>query len=77
MGAFSIYVLWIFSMTIISTSGKASPSFPPVDDALTYVKNIDWVDVRQRSRKGLNNVGLVLAVVGEKIHDAGAWLAQL
>lgn len=64
-------------MTIISTSGKASPSFPPVDDALTYVKNIDWVDVRQRSRKGLNNVGLVLAVVGEKIHDAGAWLAQL
>ena len=64
-------------MTIISTSGKAAPSFPPVDDAITYVKNIDWADVRQRTRKGLNNVGLALAVVGEKIHDAGAWLAQL
>ena len=64
-------------MTIVSTSGKASPSFPPVDDALTFVKNIDWADVRQRTRKGLNNVGLVVAVVGEKIHDVGAWLAQV
>ena len=35
-------------MTIVSTSGKASPSFPPVDDAIT-VKNIDWADVRARA----------------------------
>ena len=55
----------------------STPSFPPVDDALTFIKNIDWEDVRRRSRKGLNNVGLVIAVVGEKIHDAGAFLAQL
>ena len=61
----------------IATPGKASPSFPPVDDAINYVKNIDWSDVRQRSRKGLNNVGLVVAVIGEKIHDAGAWMAQI
>ena len=26
---------------------------------------------------GLNNVGLVLAVIGEKIHDLGVWLADL
>ena len=52
-------------------------SFPPVDDALAFVKKIDWADVRQRARKGLNNCGLVIAVVGEKIHDAGAWMAQV
>ena len=56
---------------------KARPSFPPVNDFISYVKSIDWADVRQRSRKGVNNCGLVIAVCGEKIHDAGAWLAQL
>ena len=78
-------------MTIISTApeqitpldkGEGSldlelPSFPPVDDTISYVKNIDWADVRQRARKGVNNCGIVLAVVGEKIHDLGAWLAQV
>ena len=54
-----------------------SPSFPPADDALAFIKQIDWADVRRRARKGLNNVGLVVAVVGEKVHDLGAWLAQV
>ena len=53
------------------------PSFPPIDDAVSAVKSIDWADVRMRSRKGLNNVGLVLAVIGEKLHDFGAYLAQV
>ena len=53
------------------------PAFPPVDDAIKAVKSIDWADVRQRARKGVNNCGLVLAVLGEKIHDLGAWLAQV
>ena len=53
------------------------PSFPPIDDAINFVKNIDWADVRQRTRKGINNCGLVIAVVGEKVHDFGAFLAQV
>ena len=78
-------------MTIISTApeqitpldkGEGSldlelRSFPPVDDTISYVKNIDWADVRQRARKGVNTCGVVLAVVGEKIHDLGAWMAQV
>jgi hypothetical protein len=52
-------------------------AFPPFDEPISYVKSIDWADVRRRSRKGLNNCGLVIAVTGEKIHDFGAWLAQL
>ena len=52
-------------------------AFPPVDDAVAYIKQIDWVEVRRRAHKGLNNCGVVIAVVGEKIHDCGAWLAQV
>ena len=61
----------------LEETSKKTPSFPPVDDALSFVKSIDWADVRKRARRGLNNVGLVIAVVGEKTHDFGAFLAQL
>jgi len=53
-----------------------TPAFPPVNDAVKAFQSIDWEDVRQRSRKGLNNVGLVLAVLGEKIHDLGVYLSE-
>ena len=64
-------------MTTSTTIRETSPSFPPVDDFISTVKRIDWADVRKRARHGLNNVGLVVAVVGEKIHDFGAFLAQV
>lgn len=69
-------------MTIISTasSTKAADTeaaFPPVSDTIQWFKDVDWADVRRRSRDGLNNVGLVVAVIGEKIHDFGVWLADL
>jgi hypothetical protein len=79
------------TMTIISTApeeitpldkGEGSldlelKSFPPVSDTIVWFQHIDWEEVRNRCRGGLNNVGLVLAVTGEKIHDLGAWLAEL
>ena len=52
-------------------------SFPPLDDTIVWIQHIDWKEVRHRCRGGLNNVGLVLAVVGEKIHDLGTWMAEL
>ena len=54
-----------------------TPSFPPIDDAISAVKRIDWADVRKRAHKGLNNVGMVVAVVGKKIHDFGSFIARL
>ncbi len=54
-----------------------TPAFPPVNDAVKAFRSIDWADVRRRTRVGVNNVGLVLAVIGEKIHDVGAYLAQV
>lgn len=79
------------TMTIISTAseeitpldkGEGSldlelKSFPPVTDTIVWIKQVDWADVRRRCRGGLNNVGLVLAVVGEKLHDFGSWLAEV
>ena len=62
------------SLTLTSTN---SPAFPPATDTIVFFKQIDWREVGQRCRGGINNVGLVLAVIGEKIHDAGAFLAQV
>ena len=56
---------------------KRTPSFPPVTDTISWFNNIDWADVRQRCRGGVNNCGLVLAVIGEKVHDLGVFLAEV
>jgi hypothetical protein len=64
----------------LTTSTKETLAYPPaqlVPDTIVWIKQVDWREVGQRFRGGLNNVGLVLAVIGEKIHDAGAFLAQV
>ena len=52
-------------------------AFPPIDDTIVFIKQVDWNEVRHRIRGGLNNVGLVVAVIGEKTYDLGVWLAKL
>ena len=80
-------------MTIISTKGvsleealdiaeeralaKRTPAFPPINDTIAWFNDIDWADVRQRCRAGVNNCGLVIAVIGEKLHDVGVFLAEV
>jgi len=59
------------------TSTTQLKAFPPVSDTIVWVKQVDWAEVRNRCRGGVNNVGLVLAVCGEKIHDVGAFLAEV
>jgi len=90
--AFFINVLWNNSMTIISTKpqqnidtvdGSFVPadvqlkSFPPLDDTIVFIKEIDWAEVGQRCRGGINNVGLVVAVCGEKLYTFGEFLAKV
>ena len=57
------------------TTEVTTASFPPVDDAIAFFKNIDWQDVKRRSIKGVNNCGIVIAVIGEKVSDLGIFLA--
>ena len=56
---------------------KRTPSFPPVEDTIAWFNSVDWADVRTRCRGGLNNCGLVIAIIGEKVHDLGCWLANV
>lgn len=52
-------------------------SFPPVNDTIDWVKQVDWQDVKRRSIAGINNVGLVLALIGEKTYEFGVWLGKV
>ena len=56
---------------------KRTPSFPPLDDTIDWFNTVDWAEVRQRTRAGINNCGLVIAVVGTKVHELGRWLANV
>ena len=56
---------------------KRTPAFPPLSDTIATFKSVDWGDVRERARGGVNNVGLVLAVLGTKLHDLGLFLAKV
>ena len=59
------------------TLATKSSSFTPVDDAITFIRNIDWTKQWARARAGLNNCGLVIAVLAEKLHDFGIYLAKV
>ena len=56
---------------------KRTPAFPPITDTISTFKSVDWAEVRIRARAGVNNVGLVLAVLGQKINDLGLFLAKV
>ena len=51
-------------------------SFPPADDAIDFIKQVDWHDVRVRFRNGIKNLLLVAMVVSEKSYDFHAYLAE-
>lgn len=63
-------------MTIVSTSGKASPSYPPVDDAINFVKGINWSDVGSRIRVGTGNLLLFAMKFSEKSYDFHEYLHE-
>lgn len=52
-------------------------AFPPVSDSLDFIKKIDWQSVRNRARKGVNVTGVIIAVIGEKLHDFGTFLGNV
>jgi hypothetical protein len=40
-------------------------------------RSINWKQVMQQMRAGLNNVGVVIAVISEKTHQLGCYLAEV
>ena len=51
-------------------------SFPPADDAINFIKQVDWEDVRLRTKNGLKNLVLLAAAISEKSFDFHIWLAK-
>ena len=56
---------------------EPTPSFPPADDFIKAVKSIDWDLMKQRSRRDVRQIGLVLAHTGEFIHTIGIKLSEV
>ena len=65
------------SLDLEIPTDKEAGAFPPVSDTITWFKDIDWNLQRERARGGVNNVGLVLAVIGTKLNDLGLWLSRV
>ena len=61
----------------ISTTSHDTPAFPPVSDVLKAYKSIDWELMKQRSRRDIHQIGLVLAHSGEFIHNIGIRLSEV
>ena len=51
-------------------------SYPPLDDGISAIKSIDWALMRKRSVRDINQIGHVLAITGEFVHDIGVRLAD-
>ena len=63
-----------------TSTNKEALAYPPaqiVPDTIIGFKNIDWNLQRERARGGVNNVGLVIALIGEKLHSFGCYLGEL
>ena len=65
------------SLDLEIPTDKQAGAFPPVSDTITWFKDIDWDLQRERARAGVNNCGLVLAVIGTKLNDLGLWLSKV
>ena len=52
-------------------------SFPPVDDVLDRVRNINGEELRNNAKRDLRVIGKVLAFAGEQLHTFGVWLSEV
>ena len=53
------------------------PTLTPIMETVDGFRSINWKQVMQQMRAGLNNVGVVIAVVSEKTHQLGCYLAEV
>lgn len=54
--------------------GDNTPSYPPIDDAINFVKGINWSDVGSRIRVGTGNFLLFAMKFSEKSYDFHEYL---
>ena len=52
-------------------------SFPPVDDILDTIRNIDGEALRNNAKRDLRVIGKVIAFTGEQLHTFGTCLSEV
>ena len=53
------------------------PALTPIMETVDGFRSINWKQVMQQMRAGLNNIGVVIAVISEKTHQLGCYLAEV
>lgn len=51
-------------------------SFPPLDDSIDFIQQVDWNDVLVRTKNGVKNLLLIAAAISERSFDFHIWLAK-
>ena len=51
-------------------------SFPPLDDSIDFIQQVDWNDVFVRTKNGVKNLLLIAAAISERSFDFHIWLAK-
>ena len=59
------------------TTSTELRSFPPVDDLIDRVRNIDGESLRSNAKRDVRVIGKVLAFAGEQLHTFGTWLSEV
>jgi hypothetical protein len=63
--------------TVQTVQTNRIPALTPIMDKVDGFRSIDWQQVMQQMKAGVNNVGVVIAVISEKTHQLGCYLANV
>ena len=61
----------------MSNNTQELRSFPPVEDAIEFIENIDWEDIQQRTLRGLQLLGIIISFLGGQFCAFGEFLQDL
>ena len=59
------------------TSSTDLKAFPPVNDTLEAINNIDWDLLKERSRRDLRQIGKVICATSEFTYGLGERLTNI
>ena len=65
------------STDLFSDKEAGIPALTPIMESIDDFNSIDWAQVRSQLKAGLNNVGVVIAVISEKTHAFGRYLSKV
>ena len=65
---------WQTAMT--TTKASELRAFPPIEDSIDFIKQVDWEDVGVRIRGGIRNLLLVAMKLSESSYDMHSYFLK-